>query len=448
MSSSAPKSKPQQVLQFNQFSTAAIALQAKQPARIARMVSLAICAMSLITLVFAYFAQIDIVVTAQGRAIPSGRSKVIQPLEPGIVKRIAVRDGQKVKAGEVLVELDLTTTSADRDRLQREFYEADTDVQRLNAMLSGGSGFTANDNTPKDIASNQQSLLLSRVNENRSRIASLDADIQRRQSDRDAIRASIAQSKNSLPLVKKKHEMREDLAKTGHIAETGLIETQLELINLEKELSVQANRLKESEAGLNAAIAQRDQAQAEFRVRASTELSEANKKRDSSKQELIKASQRREMQTLKAPIDGVVQQLVVTTIGGVVTQAQQLMTIVPENSALEVEAQVQNRDIGFVKVGQRVINKVETYDFTRFGYIEGEVQWVGNDAVIDQKLGPVYPVRIKLATSKTPKIVNDREGVVTPGMTIIADIKTDQRRMLEYFFAPMLKYKQESLRER
>ena len=154
------------------------------------------------------------------------------------------------------------------------------------------------------------------------------------------------------------------------------------------------------------------------------------------------------MQVLKAPIDGIVQQMAVTTVGGVVTQAQALMTVVPENTPLEVEAQVLNRDIGHVKVGQRVINKVETFDFTRYGYLEGEVLWVGTDAVVDQKLGPVYPVRIKLGGRETPNIVNGRKGSVTAGMNITADIKTDQRRMIEYFLAPMLRYKEESLRER
>jgi hemolysin D len=121
---------------------------------------------------------------------------------------------------------------------------------------------------------------------------------------------------------------------------------------------------------------------------------------------------------------------------------------VPENTPLELDAQVMNRDIGHVKVGQRVINKVETYDFTRYGYIEGEVLWVGTDAVQDPKLGLVYPVRIKLAHMETPNMVNGRKGLVTAGMNITADIRTDQRRLIEYFVAPLLRYKQEALRER
>lgn len=430
------------------FSAAAIALRQQPPARVARMVTLAICVMAAAALAYASLASMDIVVTAQGRVSASGKSKVIQPLEAGVVKAIAVRDGQSVKAGDLLLELDATATLADRDRLQREFWETQADVLRLNALLSGKVAWTEARDLPVAMVANQQAVLASRRSEQDARVAALDADIARRTADHEAISANIAQLHNSLPLVRKKHEMREELATTGHIAQTGLIETRLELLGMEKDLSVMGKRLNESAASLHASVQQRKQAQAEFRARASAELVDAIRKHDAARQELTKATQRRDLQTLRSPIDGVVQQLAVTTVGGVVTQAQALMTIVPHHAALEVDAQVNNRDIGHVKVGQRVINKVETFDFTRFGYIEGTVQWVGTDAVIDPKFGPVYPVRIKLNSVETPNVVNGLHGAVTAGMSVSSDIRTGERRMIEYFIAPMLRYQQEALRER
>gem|GEM_PF-1797104 len=279
-------------------------------------------------------------------------------------------------------------------------------------------------------------MLEGRLTEQRAKLAALDADLSKRRADTDAIQSNIAQLRNSLPLIEQKYRMREDLSKTGHIAQTSVIDARLELINAEKDLSVQGNRLNESMANYQAAVEQRVQAVAEFKSRTSTELVDAMKKRDAAQQELIKANQRWMQQTLRAPIDGVVQQLAVTTVGGVVTSAQPLLTIVPENSPLELEAQVMNRDIGHLRVGQRVINKVETYDFTRYGYIEGEVLWVGTDAVQDPKLGLVYPVRIKLAQTETPNVVNGRKGLVTAGMNVTADIRTDERRMIEYLRPP------------
>lgn len=437
-----------QALSWNGFSTSAIAMQAKPPARIARMVTLSICSMMLLAMLYAYFAHIDVVATMQGRIVPSGKTKVVQPLDAGIVRAIHVRDGQHVKAGEVLVELDPTTTNADSVRIQREMLEAEADVLRLTALLEGKDRFAPPDSLPSAIALNQQAVLASRQAEIRSRLAGLDADIARRQADREAVASSLKQAEASLPLVRKKYAMREELARAGHIAETGLIETRLELLQLEKEADVQRNRLAESAASLNAASQQKAQAVAEFRARVAAELADAARKRDVARQEWVKADKRRDQQLLRAPIDGVVQQLVVATVGGVVTPAQQLMIIAPDHHVLEVEAQAFNRDVGHLKAGQRAIVKVETYDFTRYGYLEGEVQWVGGDALNDQKLGLVYPLRIRLRDDATPYAVNGRKGRIAPGMSVTADVRIAERRLIEYFLAPMLRYKEESLRER
>jgi hemolysin D len=390
----------------------------------------------------------DIVVSVQGKVIPSGKSKVVQSLEPGVVRSIAVRDGQLVHAGEVLLELDARATDADRNRLQHDLWEGETDILRANAMLAGSATLVAPSDVPSEMLAYQQALLVSKLQEQRSRLASLDADIARRQADLDALSTTLAQLGQSLPLVEQKNAMREELASTGHIARNALLDTQLELVNARKEQSVLRERIQESRASLRASVQQRAQAVAEFRARAGTELVEAVKRRDATRQELAKAEQRRELQTLRAPIDGTVQQLAVTTEGGVVTAAQPLLTIVPENAPLELEAQVLNRDVGHVRPGQRVVNKVETFDFTRYGYIDGEVLWVGTDAVQDQKLGLVYPVRVRLSQLKTPNAVNGLHGLVTAGMNVTADIRTDGRRLIDYVLAPLMRYQQEAMRER
>jgi hemolysin D len=432
----------------NPFSSPAMAVQLMPPAVVVRMVSLSICAMVAIALSFAFFAKMDIVVSVQGKVIPSGKSKVVQPLEPGIVRALLVRDGQKVRAGDILLELDPTSTGADRERLQRDTWEAQAEALRSNAQLIGANGIHAPANMPTEIVANQTVNLQARLSEQRAKLAGLDADMIKRSADADAIKSNLTQLRASLPLVRQKHQMREDMAKTGHMAQTSVLETQLELMNAEKDIAVQTNRLKESRAGYQATVQQRLQAVAEFRARSGNELSDAVKRQSAAEQELIKANQRWNQQTLRAPIDGVVQQLAVTTVGGVVTAAQPLLTIVPEQGPLEIEAQVMNRDIGHLKVGQRAINKIETYDFTRYGFLDGEVLWVGTDAVQDQKLGLVYPVRIRLAQTRTPIAVNGRYGDASAGMNVTTDIRTDERRLIDYLLAPMLRYKQEALRER
>ncbi len=432
----------------NPFASAALAMQQQPPPYVLRMVSLSVCAMAALSLLFASCSTMDIVVSAQGRVIPSGKSKVVQPLEPGLVRSVHVRDGQWVREGDTLLALDPTQTGADRERVQREYWEAQTDVLRFKAQLEGKFRLAASQDIPSDIVANQSVMLEGRLAEQRAKLAGLEADLVKRRSDADAIQSNITQLRNSLPLIQQKHQMREALSKTGHIAQTSVIDAKLELITAEKDLAVQTNRLSESLANYQAAVEQRTQALSEFKSRTSTELAEALKKRDVIQQEFIKTTQRHAQQTLRAPIDGIVQQLAVSTVGGVVTAAQPLLTLVPDNAPLELEAQVMNRDIGHVHVGQRVINKVETYDFTRYGFIDGEVLWVGTDAIQDPKLGLVYPVRIKLAQTQTPHAVNGRKGLVTAGMNVTADIRTDERRMISYLLAPMLRYQQESLRER
>lgn len=433
---------------LNQFSVEAIALDHRPPVFVVRAISLTICAFTLLALMYSILAHMDVVVSAQGRIVPAGKSKVVQPPEAGVVRAIHVRDGQAVKAGDVLVELDLTATTADREKLVREAAEAEADMARLSALLRGRATLVLPSETPPEVAENQRAQLAGRLAEQRSRLAGLNAEIARRRAEAAGADGALRQLRMSQPLVEKKHGMRIELARKGFIAETGLIETKLELINVEKELAVQANRQLETVAALDAAIQQKAQAEAEYRARASADLAEATRKRDALRQELIKANQHRDYQTLRAPIDGVVQQLAITTVGGVVTQAQPLLAVVPENAPIEVEAQVLNKDVGQLRAGQRTIVKVETYDFTRYGYIEGEVQWVGTDAVMDQKLGPVYPVRIRLATRETPKTVGGQRGMLTPGMSVTADVRVSERRMIDYFISPLLRHKEESLRER
>lgn len=432
----------------NPFSTEAMALQQRPPWMVARMVSMGICVIAILAVAYASWAQMDVVVSAQGRVIPSGRSKVVQPIEAGVVRAIHVRDGQLVKAGELLVELDSTQTDADRERFQQEVWEADGDAKLAEAMLSGRFPSSWGAQLPTDMQERQRAALASRLREHEARLDSLKAEISRRQAERSSGVANLDALEKAQALASSKFALREGLVKEGHLAPAGLIDAQMELQATEKELTAQQQRLKEIDASLLAAQLQVAQAQAEFRSQAQTVGMDAARKRDAAQQELIKATRRKEYQALRSPIDGVVQQLVVSTIGGVVTQAQPLLTVVPESDALEVEAQVLNRDIGHVHPGQRVITKVETFDFMRYGYIEGEVRWVGTDAVHDDKLGPVYPVRIHLAAKQTPYLVNGRKGDVTAGMSVAADIRTGQRRMISYFLAPLLRYKEEALRER
>jgi hemolysin D len=331
----------------------------------------------------------------------------------------------------------------------REQLEAKIEVARLKAQIAADPAlFKPPADIEAAIADTQRSLLVSRLQEQEEKLAGLNHDIARRSADRDAIRSTVVKLEKTLPLMKQRLEKNQSLARKQFLSELNVMDNELEVINQENELQIQRHRLAESEASLAVATRQRNQMQAEFRAETLAALAEASRRSAAVTQELVKVEQKKSLQRLHAPIDGVVQQLAINTIGGVVTAAQTLMVIVPAEGDLEIDAKVLNKDIGFVRVGQTAAVKFETYQFTRHGFIEGKMQWVGNDAMSDPQLGLVFPVRILLADTMVPNKVNGQRGSVAPGMAVTADIAIGSRRVLEYFLAPILRYKEESLRER
>ena len=214
----------------------------------------------------------------------------------------------------------------------------------------------------------------------------------------------------------------------------------------ERELAGHRHRLPQLDAELASTARRREETVAEFRHRAAASRVEALGRMAQARLELRGASLRTERSRLRAPVDGTVQQLAVHTVGGVVRTAEPLMVVVPRGVALEVEANVLNRDIGFVEVGQPVEVKVEAFPFTRYGLIDGEVVHLSADAVVDENLGPVYPMKVRLAAERIR--VADRWVALGPGMTVAAEVKTGKRRAIEFFLAPLLRYRSEALRER
>jgi len=185
---------------------------------------------------------------------------------------------------------------------------------------------------------------------------------------------------------------------------------------------------------------------AEARRQALAEVQDAKRQRQAMEQELTKATGLNARQVLYAPVAGEVQQLVVTTIGGVVTEAQPLMMVVPKGAKLEAEVNVENKDIGFVREGQVAEIKVHTFPFTRYGVIDAKVTGITRDVVEDEKRGLVYKMRLEMA--KLSLMVDGKEVGLSPGMAVSAEVKTGKRRLIEYFLSPLIQHVYESVRER
>jgi hemolysin D len=428
------------------------------------MVAWTIIAVFATACLWAAFGTIDIVAIAQGKIIPSGHSKVVQPLESGVIRAIHVQNGQEVQEGQVLIELDTTAHSADHDRLVNELQAVRLDVVRLRALLAGKDTMRAPPGTDPTHLAVQQQLLRDQLDEHRTRLEMATLAIAQRQQALAATNVNIDRLKEIIPMFAERATSYYQLWQKTYIAKLQYLDAEKDRIERVQELAVQEHKRVQDGAALAEAQKQLQTISAEFKRARLTELAGAETKVASLVQDVTKAHSRTQFQRLTAPINGMVQQLAVHTLGGVVTPAQPLLVIVPKTEPLEVEAWVENKDIGFVHVGQQAEIKVAAFPFTRYGTLPALVRTLSHDAVAPEKNGTmpartlspdtgppehsalVYAARVSL--ERTAIQVEGMPVALSPGMAVTVEIKTGTRRLLEYFLSPVLQAGQESVRER
>ncbi|MCT8345103.1 HlyD family type I secretion periplasmic adaptor subunit [Photorhabdus kleinii] len=408
---------------------------------------------AVLALLWAYIGKIEVVAIAPGKVVPNGKTKLIQSSETAVVRAIHVNDGQTVKVGELLVELDPTAANADVSRIQSELLAARIDSARSAAMLDAINqqqspaslvGTIANAN-PEQVLSAQR-WLQGQYQEYRSNLELVDAEILQRSAEIQSAQSQVASLQKTLPIATRLAEDYQRLLTKQYVSRHAYLEKEQTRLDLQRQLSVQQASVLQHTAARDEARRRREAVVAQNR-RAMLDLQqEANKKAATLVQELAKARYHETLTSLKAPVAGTVQQLAIHTVGGVVTPAQPLMVIVPADQPVEVEAMLENKDVGFVHVGQPVTVKVETFTFTKYGTVDGEVLNVSNDAIEDEKRGLIYSSRIRLKSDHV--LVNGQRVALSPGMSITAEIKTDQRRVIDYFLSPLQQHLDESLRER
>ncbi len=441
---------------------------------IGRAIIWVIVLLFIVTVAWGFFGKMDVVAVAPGKIIPSGRVKTIQPLEIGKVKIIHVKDGQMVKQGDALITLDSTATQADTDRLKQQLYSfelqrirqqhyqnalSQNDMPRqwqehaLTALESAqASQLLLDPNDQEQTLSNKQAvttqyqLLLEEINEYQFRKETLNNELVKRKAEGRRTSATVTKLMRTLPLITERVGSLEKLMKRDLVARDQYLSLEQGRIEQEQDLLALKAQHQELNASINEIKAQIKTLKAEAQKNNLIEQNETNQQLTALKQELIKAKQRNQQQLIKSPINGTVQQLAVHTIGGVVTPAQELMLVVPKESILEVEALILNKDIGFVEEGQIAEVKIDTFNFTKYGTIDAEITNISNDAISDENLGLVYMTKVLI--KKTQMEINKKLVNLSPGMSVSVEIKTGKRRIIEYFLSPLLRYKQESIRER
>ena len=453
------------------FLPAALEIIESPPSPIGRAIALLIMLFFCLALAWASLGSVDIVASAPGKIIPSGRTKVVQPFETGVVRAIHVRDGQMVQAGDALIELDPTMTEAERAHLRSDLIAEKLSIARLRAAAADGADPLSDFNPPadasQDIIATQRQLLIDQTAEHRAKLAALEDQKRQKDSERASIAATIDKIEAVIPVVQERTDIRKVLFDHQTGSKVNYLEALQVLIENRKELDVQKSRLREADAALAAATQARVQAEGEFRRTLFSDLAEAERKAAGLAHDLDKASERTRLQLLAAPVDGVVQQLAVHTIGGVVTPAQTLLVLVPLESHLEVEAMISNRDIGFVSAGQDAEIKVDTFNFTRYGLLHGHVLNVSTDAITrdrreeatrdgspatekstSEPKGQELVYAARVALDRTQMQIEGKSVPLGPGMAVTVEIRTGTRRIISYLLSPLLRYQHESLRER
>ena len=423
-------------------------------------------------LVWATFSEVDIIATTEGRIIPTGKSKIIQPFETGVVRAILVGDGTVVHAGDVLVELDPTSDAADETRLSYDLAQDHLDVARLRALLDQNSStfsVVARDIDPK-LAAVARLHMQAQAAEHAAKLETIDRQIAGKQAEVLETRAAIEKLNASLPLVTEQRDIRKSLLANQYGSRITYLQVEQQVSETEHGVIEQQQHLPVTQEALAALEKQRLEVDADYRRDLLADLAKAEMQASEHNQDMTKATQRRDLRMLKAPVDGTVQQVTVHTIGGIVTPAQQLMVVVPKGTELEIEAALANKDIGFVHKGQDVEIKVEAFTFTRYGLLHGTVSSLSQDAVTDdapndkhntndgnrrsndsdeqrrQAGQPTYVAHVAVAATG----INTEDGFtkLEPGMAVTAEIKTGKRSIISYLLSPLSRFRQEGMRER
>lgn len=436
-----------------EFLPAALELVETPPSPTARWVMWGTLGFIVIALLWSIFGQLDIIAVAQGKIVPAGQVKVVQPYERAVVRRLLVRDGMQVKKGQLLIELDATELGAEQEKVQASRADALLAAGRARALLAAVQagvaaprGLAPAAELPADKLAEANRLLASEYQAFRSQLLASDAEALHLQAQRATTQETLNKLLALQPLQEQRAADLKRLLEKNYVPRHEYLEQENRRTETAKEIDVQRKRLLETETLITRQKEQREALVAGFVRETRSALVQAEQQLAQWQQEGVKLKSRSDLLELRAPVDGTVQQLAVHTEGGVVTEAQPLLVLVPTDEPLEVDAMMENKDIGFVRKGQVAEIKVEAFPFTRFGTLGGTVSNVSLDAVADEKRGLLYQTRVRL--DRTAMQVEGRDVPLVPGMAVTVEIKTGKRRVIDYFLSPVLQHGSESVRER
>ena len=405
-----------------------------------------------LALAWAYLGQIDIVAVGNGRVSTEGSVKVVQSASYGVVKRITAQEGQRVHKGDVLVELDKTTAEKELATTAQSLNiaRAERDILRRLAMGNGADDIINSAGVSdeakavlREFTTSQLALAGAKEQALKGSIASHQRQLQFNQQTKAQLEGEAQKLKDRQVKVKQKLESANAIERIRLQNELDTLEQRITTAN--SAATSQGQQVLQSQLTLAQVQSQSQVSLAETNSSISGQVIAQEQRIAELENNLAKAKRALEQTTITAPVDGTILALNTRTIGGVVNVAERIAQIVPDNDLLYVDVTLDNQDVGFVRVGQRVVIKVVTYPFQRYGYLEGTVENISPDAVQDEKKGLVYKAKVKLSGANSSK---KNQLKLLPGMSVSAEITTGKRRIIEFFLDPLMTHIDDSLKVR
>lgn len=413
------------------------------------LVAVAVFVVAFIT--WASVAKLDEVTRGEGRVIPSSKIQVIQNFEGGIVAELLVNEGAVVEKGQVLLKIENTAAEANLGELQQRRRSALAAVSRLQAEASLEDDVPAFPDdlieAAPDIVRAELELFNVRQQQLRSQIQILEDQVMQRQQELEELDSKLAGLRSSYGLASEELKITRPLAEQGVVARVELLRLEREVLDLKSQIDATSLAKPRAQAALNEAQRRIEERLVTFRSDAATELAKVQVELKSLTEALTADRDRVQRTEVRSPVHGTVKEIKVRTVGGVIQPGQDLMEIVPIEDTLLVEAQVRPSDIAFMYPNQKAVIKITAYDFSIYGGLDAVVEQISADAIEDKEKGESF-FRIYLRTEKNYLGTADDPLPIIPGMTASVDVLTGEKTVLEYLLKPILRARDNALRER
>lgn len=394
-----------------------------------------------ITSLWLFFAKIDVVVSARGKVIPHGEIKVLQPIETGVISKILVKEGEYVTKGQILMEIDPSVTETNLESKQHNLEVLQVETARLSALIDEKPLIIPSDTKDAALISTQQLIYTSTKSAYDQQVALLSE--QRMQAHEQMVAAEVDKERLKQLYASALREEQNLEKVLDIIARSEYEKAKNERESYEKQVVIKEHEILQLKAKIQELDEQKTLIREEYKNKLLAELTQKDKEATMLSVEIEAIEFKSAKQRLRAPVDGYVGKLMVHTVGGVVTPAEKLISLVPKEAPLIIKATVLNQDIGFIKKGMITAVKVDTFDFQKYGLIDGKVMHISDDAIEDEKMGPVYEVYIE--PTKHSLIVEGEELYLNSGMSVTAELKVGKRRIIEFFVYPLIKYLDEGM---